>query len=224
MIDSGISDPMGYIPVDKHTLQPKDYDRMSGCWVTGPMSQPPRRVRLPISRRCPGRKHYGLHQWGGSARTIGWPRPLIHRIRLRESLHYRLQLRSRTSYRKISVPCRWSAQSVERHRDEPYGKADVQMGLLQPSPQGRLVGPSQSHDGRKAPGQVRSGCGRIRGAGAAFCSSGLFLCSIPENEYIRRSSKSWNFPPRQISFLAPDFSAANCYNPSQPKQSRKNTG
>ena len=23
MIDSGISDPMGYIPVDKHTLQPK---------------------------------------------------------------------------------------------------------------------------------------------------------------------------------------------------------
>lgn len=32
MIDSGISDPMGYIPVDKHTLQPKDRDNV---WVLG---------------------------------------------------------------------------------------------------------------------------------------------------------------------------------------------
>lgn len=32
MIDSGISDPMGYIPVDKHTLQPKD---RSNVWVLG---------------------------------------------------------------------------------------------------------------------------------------------------------------------------------------------
>jgi len=32
MIDSGISDPMGYIPVDKHTLQPNDRDNV---WVLG---------------------------------------------------------------------------------------------------------------------------------------------------------------------------------------------
>lgn len=32
MIDSGISDPMGYIPVDKHTLQPKDRPNV---WVLG---------------------------------------------------------------------------------------------------------------------------------------------------------------------------------------------
>lgn len=32
MIDSGISNPMGYIPVDKHTLQPKD---LSNVWVLG---------------------------------------------------------------------------------------------------------------------------------------------------------------------------------------------
>lgn len=32
MIDSGISDPMGYIPVDKHTLQPKGRDNV---WVLG---------------------------------------------------------------------------------------------------------------------------------------------------------------------------------------------
>ncbi len=32
MIDSGVSDPMGYIPVDKHTLQPKDRDNV---WVLG---------------------------------------------------------------------------------------------------------------------------------------------------------------------------------------------
>ncbi len=32
MIDSGISDPMGYIPVDKHTLQPNGRDNV---WVLG---------------------------------------------------------------------------------------------------------------------------------------------------------------------------------------------
>jgi sulfide:quinone oxidoreductase len=32
MIDSGIADPMGYIPVDKHTLQPEGYDNV---WVIG---------------------------------------------------------------------------------------------------------------------------------------------------------------------------------------------
>ena len=32
MLDSGISDPMGYIPVDKHTLQPPGYDNV---WVLG---------------------------------------------------------------------------------------------------------------------------------------------------------------------------------------------
>lgn len=32
MIDSGIADPMGYIPVDKHTLQPEGYDNV---WVMG---------------------------------------------------------------------------------------------------------------------------------------------------------------------------------------------
>ncbi len=32
MIDSGISDPMGYIPVDKHTLQPEGSDNV---WVLG---------------------------------------------------------------------------------------------------------------------------------------------------------------------------------------------
>ncbi len=32
MIDSGISDPMGYIPVDKHTLQPKE---RGNVWVLG---------------------------------------------------------------------------------------------------------------------------------------------------------------------------------------------
>ena len=32
MIESGMSDPMGYIPVDKHTLQPKDWPNV---WVLG---------------------------------------------------------------------------------------------------------------------------------------------------------------------------------------------
>ena len=32
MIDSGIADPMGYIPVDKHTLQPEGYDNV---WAMG---------------------------------------------------------------------------------------------------------------------------------------------------------------------------------------------
>ena len=32
MINSGLADPMGYIPVDKHTLQPKDRDNV---WVIG---------------------------------------------------------------------------------------------------------------------------------------------------------------------------------------------
>ena len=32
MIDSGIADPMGYIPVDKHTLQPEGRDNV---WVLG---------------------------------------------------------------------------------------------------------------------------------------------------------------------------------------------
>jgi len=32
MIDSGISDPMGYIPVDKQTLQPQGSDNV---WVLG---------------------------------------------------------------------------------------------------------------------------------------------------------------------------------------------
>lgn len=32
MIDSGIADPMGYIPVDKHTLQPAGYDNV---WALG---------------------------------------------------------------------------------------------------------------------------------------------------------------------------------------------
>ncbi len=32
MINSGLADPMGYIPVDKHTLQPKDHDNV---WVIG---------------------------------------------------------------------------------------------------------------------------------------------------------------------------------------------
>ncbi len=32
MIDSDVSDPMGYIPVDKHTLQPEGYDNV---WVLG---------------------------------------------------------------------------------------------------------------------------------------------------------------------------------------------
>lgn len=32
MIDSGVADPMGYIPVDKHTLQPEGHDNV---WVLG---------------------------------------------------------------------------------------------------------------------------------------------------------------------------------------------
>ncbi len=32
MLDSGVSDPMGYIPVDKHTLQPQGYDNV---WALG---------------------------------------------------------------------------------------------------------------------------------------------------------------------------------------------
>ena len=32
MIESDVSDPMGYIAVDKHTLQPKGYDNV---WVLG---------------------------------------------------------------------------------------------------------------------------------------------------------------------------------------------
>ena len=63
MIDSGISDPMGYIPVDKQTLQPQGRDNV---WVLGDGTNVPTSkagARRPLPGRHPAGKHPRLYQW-----------------------------------------------------------------------------------------------------------------------------------------------------------------
>ena len=147
---SGLGDDLSFIPTEKHTLKAKDHDNVFvlGDATNLASSKAGSVAHFQVDVFIENFLRYvdGLE----SAADLRWPRQLLHRVRPRQGLPHRLQLRRGAAAGDVPHAGAGALQPPQTVADEPLGQDDVPLDLLERAAQRqRATHPGPDEHGRQ---------------------------------------------------------------------------